>query len=302
MERVTGYTSSAKFKCLEDIQGESVELSLDYCGWEYCDPGHRFGPNKRNSHVLHVVKSGCGRLEMNHRIYELKTGDAFLIPSEQEAWYQADAEDPWCYMWIGFRGVKAWECIDNSGFSLQQPVRTVGCVSQLTEYVDKILEEYQLSYECDLMRKAYLMMFFAALVSDYKKQLPGTVHFYPGSVYVKYAEDYIKGHFSEKLKINDLASYIGVSRSYLTSSFRKVRGCSPQEFLVNLRLEKAGSMLRKTDIPINAVAGAVGYADQLAFSKMFKKYYKMSPKEYRKMKEELQICSEKGEYETQIGL
>ena len=302
MERVTGYTSSAKFKCLEDIQGESVELSLIYCGWEYCDPGHRFGPNKRNTHVLHVVKSGLGRLEINNKVYELKAGDAFMIQADEEAWYQADEKDPWCYMWVGFNGVKAREFIDNAGFSLQQPVRRVECIPRLAECVDGILEEYQLSYECDLMRKAYLMMFFAALISDYKKKVPGNSHFYPGSVYVKYAVDYISEHYSEKVKINDLASYIGVSRSYLTSSFRKSMGCSPQEFLVKLRMEKAQSLLRKTDMPISSVAGAVGYSDQLAFSKMFKKYYKVSPKDYRGMEDELLICSEKGEFETRIGL
>ena len=102
MERVTGYTSSAKFKCLEDIQGESVELGLIYCGWEYCDPGHRFGPNKRHTHVLHVVKSGKGRLEINNKTYELGAGDAFMIQADVEAWYEADEEDPWCYMWVGF--------------------------------------------------------------------------------------------------------------------------------------------------------------------------------------------------------
>lgn len=225
-----------------------------------------------------------------------------MIQADVEAWYEADEEDPWCYMWVGFNGVKAKECMENAGFTLQQPVRSVECIPKLTKCVDGILEEYQLSYECDLMRKGYLMMFFAALIADYKKKIPGNSHLYPGSVYVKYAVDYISEHFSEKIKINDLANYIGVSRSYLTSSFRKSMGCSPQEFLVNLRMEKAQSMLRKTDVPISAVAGAVGYTDQLAFSKMFKKYYKVSPKDYRKMEDELQFCSEKGEFESRIGL
>ena len=96
----------------------------------------------------------------------------------------------------------------------------------------------------------------------------------------------------------ELADYIGVNRSYLTSSFKKAIGCSPQEYLVNLRMEKAREMLRNTGMQINAVAAAVGYQDQLAFSKIFKQHFGTSPKAYREMGEELQLVSEKGKYTT----
>ena len=108
--------------------------------------------------------------------------------------------------------------------------------------------------------------------------------------------DYIAYHYREKIKINELAGYIGVNRSYLTSSFKKSIGCSPQEYLVNLRMEKAREMLRNTGMQINAIAASVGYHDQLAFSKIFKQHYGVSPKAYREMGEELRLVSEKGAY------
>ena len=89
--------------------------------------------------------------------------------------------------------------------------------------------------------------------------------------------DYIAYHYREKIKINELADYIGVNRSYLTSSFKKAIGCSPQEYLVNLRMEKAREMLRNTDMQINAIAAAVGYQDQLAFSD-FQTTFRCQPK------------------------
>lgn len=106
--------------------------------------------------------------------------------------------------------------------------------------------------------------------------------------------EYIKHHYNESVKIGDLADFIGVNRSYLTSSFKKTTGCSPQEFLVNLRMDKAKSLLKKTDLSINAVAGAVGYTDQLAFSKVFKKHCGKSPRMYREEKSELVILKDKG--------
>ena len=69
---------------------------------------------------------------------------------------------------------------------------------------------------------------------------------------------------------------------------------------MNLRMDKARSLLTKTDLPINAVASAVGYSDQLAFSKIYKQYYGLSPKAYREQGEELIVFAKKGDYEGKI--
>lgn len=74
-------------------------------------------------------------------------------------------------------------------------------------------------------------------------------------------------------------------------------GCSPQEYLVNLRMDKAQSLLKKTDLPINAIASAVGYQDQLAFSKIFKQNFGVSPRAFREQGEELIVFHEKEEIE-----
>lgn len=305
MKQTTGYTSSARYKCLEDLQKNSSGLCLTYCGWEYCDPGHRFGPNKRTSCVLHIVKEGKGILEMDKKKYELSKGDAFFIPSNTEAWYEADQKDPWVYMWVGFTGYKSNEYAENAGFSMKSPVRKVQEINILGEYIDHMLDAHQLSYADELMRGGYLLLFFAKLIEDYREHVPGAEisRSYPGIVYVRHAMDYIAQHYKEKIKINEIADYIGVNRSYLTSSFKKMIGCSPQEYLVNLRMEKAKTMLLKTDMPIYAIASEVGYTDQLAFSKIFKQHYGTSPRAYRELiTEELVIKSKKGDYHRRLKI
>ena len=74
MAQVTAYTNEGRYKCLEDLPIDSVELSLGYCGWERCYPGHRFGPNKRTYYVLHIVANGKGKLEKNGEVFHLTTG------------------------------------------------------------------------------------------------------------------------------------------------------------------------------------------------------------------------------------
>lgn len=299
MKRTSGLCKSSRFKSLEDLQQDSAEMCLAYCGCEECDPGHRFGPNIRSSHVLHVVTSGKGTLEIGKKKYNVNEGEAFFIPINTEAWYEADAEEPWSYTWVGFCGYKVDTYVTNAGFSAENPVRRIGCTQQFVKIVEEMLEAHQLTLADELKRNGLLMLLLSELVQDFRKQSPEaqTCHAYPGSVYVKHAVEYITHNYDKRLKINEMADYIGVNRSYLTSSFKKIMGCSPQEYLVTLRMDKARSLLKKTDIPINAVASAVGYTDQLAFSKIFKQNFGMSPKAYRQQGEELVVYAKKGEYE-----
>ena len=295
-----GFTNSARYRVLEDLQKDSVDLCLTYCGLEYCNPSHRFGPNMRDAHVIHVIREGKGTLEINKKKYELGAGDVFYIPPKVEAWYESDKDDPWCYTWVGFVGMKAGECTSQAGFSLKNPVRKINCVDKVGQYIEQMLEAYQLSYSNELKRNGLLHLVMSAFVEDYCQNNAAlgvaATHPYPGAVYVQHAVEYMTYHYDEKLKINDLADFIGINRSYLTSSFKKHMGCSPQEFLINLRVEKAKSLLKKTDMSINAVANAVGYPDQLAFSKVFKQHCGMSPRMYKEEKSELVIKKEKYEY------
>lgn len=285
MLHTIGANSYTKYTGLEGLQKDSVDLCLTYCGWENCMPSHRFGPNRRSSYILHMVKHGKGILEMNDKVYQIGQGEAFMIPPGVEAWYEADKEEPWAYMWLGFAGLKADECVGSAGFSLKKPVRKINCMQELQGYIDRIIEASQLTYANELKRNGLLLMSFSELIEDYQGSEDAkrgvTQHPYPRTVYVQQAVEYIVHHYNERLKINELADYIGVNRSYLTSNFKQSMGCSPQEYLVNLRMEKAKMFLKTTDMPISAVAGAVGYVDQLAFSKVFKQRCKMSPSMYK---------------------
>ena len=140
MKHVSGYTNSARFRALEDLQKDSADLCLIYCGWEYCEPGHRYGPNMRTTYVLHIIRSGRGTLEINNQKYVLTAGDAFLLSPNVEAWYEADREDPWSYMWVGFTGYRAQEYAEHAGFTQKAPIRIVNCEKELNGYIEGILD------------------------------------------------------------------------------------------------------------------------------------------------------------------
>ena len=61
-------------------------------------------------------------------------------------------------------------------------------------------------------------------------------------------------------------------------------GKSPNEYIIELRLQFAKSLLDNTNISIKQVSEHVGYNDQYFFSRLFKKHIGISPQEYRKRK------------------
>lgn len=301
MIQTVGYTDSDQYKCLENLKKGSIDLCLTYCGWEKCESGHRFGPNKRISHVLHIVDSGKGVLETNNKRYELAEGDSFLILSGTDAYYQADKKDPWTYRWVGFEGLQAKEIVQAAGYSKLEPVRHINCADTVNAYVDAMIQTNQLVFGNELKRTGLLMLLFSELLEDNRETCLRegrmyTEHRYPNTVYVDHAVEYISQNFASHIKINEVADYVGVNRSYLSSSFKKILGCSPQDYLINLRIEKAKSLLKKGDTQINEVAGMVGYADPLAFSKVFKSRTGRSPSEYKEEKRKLVVAGHKGDY------
>ena len=79
-----------------------------------------------------------------------------------------------------------------------------------------------------------------------------------------------------------MVRFIGFSRGYLTTAFKRVYGISVQEYLLRVRMQKAKELLKATELQIQEIGERVGYEDQLNFSRIFRKYEGISPSEYRR--------------------
>ena len=296
MKLKSGLYETEGYKCLGNLNNDSVDLRLIYCGYEDCAPGHRFGPNKRFAYIMHVILDGRGKLEIKDKVYSLKQGDAFLLRPNEEAWYEADHVHPWTYIWIGFSGMKAEECVVNCGFGRgEHVIHDVNC-HILQSYVTEMLKSYKLSYSNSLRRCAYLQMFFATLMDQFSNNIPGIegVENTPGSEHVKRIMTYLGENYKSPISIGKIAEEMGINRSYMTKSFKNATGYSPSEYLVKIRMEKAKSLLTKTNFSISQIASEIGYADQLTFSRMFKKRFGESPMKYRKSVDKLVISNTRG--------
>ncbi len=284
MKRQAEFINSEKLKSLAHLKKESVELSLTRCGYEECGAGYSSSPHKKSYYVLVTIMDGNCLCEINGQTYELSKDSYVMIYPEWECRFSSQGYDSWSYAWIGFAGIKAEECVIYSGFSMDNPVLKAENVN-VRETVDRMLDAHDNTFSDVLKRNGILRLFFSELIEYHNRQFIEeqlkNVEDTAKSPHIRNAITYINDNYASKIKINELADHIGMNRSYLASSFKKATGYSPKEYLLSLRMEKAKSLLEKTDMPINAVANSIGYSDQLAFSRMFKEYSGISPKAFR---------------------
>lgn len=110
------------------------------------------------------------------------------------------------------------------------------------------------------------------------KMLDGITKHYD---YVDFVKEYVAQNYMNEISFLDLAKVAHVSRSYLSSLFKKQVGCNFPEYLVKFRINKAVEILDRKNFQLSEVASLVGYKDYAQFSKMFKKYMGYSPKQHK---------------------
>lgn len=95
---------------------------------------------------------------------------------------------------------------------------------------------------------------------------------------------YIKENYMRKISLASVAEHVGLSSGYLCRIFKDETGGSINTYINNLRMNKAGELLSDKNSYIKEVAVAVGFEDQLYFSRLFKRYSGLTPSEYRASK------------------
>jgi YesN/AraC family two-component response regulator len=102
---------------------------------------------------------------------------------------------------------------------------------------------------------------------------------------VRYIEDNLAG----PLSLDELAAKADISKYHFCRFFKKHVGMTPMRYLISRRIAKARELLKKEDLPISAIAPAVGFNDMSSFTVQFKRFsgktpikYKLSRKKVRK--------------------
>ena len=261
-----------------------VDLGLYQFGRENCDPAHSFGPAIRNHYLFHYILNGKGTFfwqdaRGHEHEMRLKAGQGFLISPRQITTYVADERIPWEYCWLEFDGLRAKESLEIIGLSVNNPI-----YNPVHSEFSQIMKEEMLyivrnKKEAPLHLIGHLYLFIDALMRSVKENQPTVSKV--KDYYIKEALAYIEHNYMNDISVESIAESSGLNRSYFGKIFKESVGKSPQEFLINYRMIKAAELLRRTRYSINEIGCAVGYPNQLHFSRAFKSVYGVSPRNWR---------------------
>ena len=93
--------------------------------------------------------------------------------------------------------------------------------------------------------------------------------------------NYVKKNCAEKLSLDSLAREVFLSKSYLSSIFKKETGISLTAYITKVRVEKSKKMLLEDNTSLALISSQCGFKDQSYFTKVFKKETGVSPKRFR---------------------
>ena len=96
-------------------------------------------------------------------------------------------------------------------------------------------------------------------------------------------QEWLSHVYADDITLSAMADYSGMPMRTFTRRFKHALGMTPNQYLQDLRLEKAADYLKTTDLSVQDIALTVGYKDTPYFAKIFKASAGLTPTEYRKV-------------------
>ena len=266
------------FRFLDQVETPAVQLFA--VGKQSRNTNQYYWNNKDRypSFLFQYTLNGSGTLNVNNKTHIIKKGQAFFlqIPGDECYYFDDKINDaPWEFIYILLDGVSVLPYY-------KYVVNHLGKMMELAPFhpAIKLLFDIYNRAKQGLLQNAFaadseVFRFLCLLCNsgfntDHQSSL------------IENAKAYIDNNFSKPITLAETAEYLKISQSHLSREFVKHTGEQPIHYLTKIRLERATQMLISTNIRLNEISRLCGFSDSNYFSKVFKKYIKISPGEFRK--------------------
>lgn len=94
-------------------------------------------------------------------------------------------------------------------------------------------------------------------------------------------KEYVKIYMDQPIKVQDVAEHFGYNEKYLTTMFHKNTGRSIKQFIMDVKMDRARTLLTDSNFPVSEIAFSLGFRSVQQFSSVFRKEEGMPPSDYR---------------------
>lgn len=240
---------------------------------------HESRREKLESYLFFWVEGGSGTLTYKNVRYPLKKGDCVFI-SCRDPYSHETSDDLWSLKWVHFDGTQMNEIYEKYCERGGKCVFTPENISAFHKVWSKLFITASSSdYIRDMRMNEGLSELLTLLMeeswhtdgeglSDKRKDL----------VAVK---DWLDGHYSERITLDELAERFFINKYYLTRIFKEQYGVSINQYLLGVRITQAKKALRFTDETVEEIGYKCGLGAPYYFCRMFKKVEGMPPSAFR---------------------
>lgn len=242
-------------------------------------------PNHFHEHyVIGFVEDGQRTLSCKNKTYSIGRGHVILFnPGDNHACVQSDAGT------FDYRGLNISQSTmltlaeevtgrrELPGFS-----KNVICDEEITCYLRPLHEMVMsgISDFGDFGKEENLLFLISALLQKYGHPFENHIPECPQEI--EKACAFMHQHFSERISLDQICRYAGLSKSTLLRAFTKAKGVTPYRYLETIRINEAKLLLEKGTLPIEA-ALQTGFSDQSHFTNYFSRFIGLAPGVYREI-------------------
>ena len=235
-----------------------------------------------NRFAICRVIGGKGTLMINDVVHTVSQEEWFLLKPGMHVELQTNTEAPVRYQIILFSCVALTRSQNNwHGSTFDIPIMGKLHMSSNTRDIHELMNELvsgkrPTENPVNLRRKHLVHQLLIQLMNQVKQAAPPVAS-------MDLALEYMKDHYTEDLRMEQMAHMAGLSVNHFTRTFKRQLHMTPMEYILKQRMAKAKQLLFSSD-KIKAIAEQVGYRDEHYFSRMFKKKEGIAPTLYMKKK------------------
>ena len=223
-----------------------------------------------------ITKGRCV-IKINGKEYHGKAGDWFFIPANTPHSYYNLQDEPFEKYWFHFDLYPNSSLFESLGLDYRLHDTDDTIVSLFAELCEKF-ESEQLTDKLDVKSLTFKLLsaFIAASKNEARVSLPESEETITAVL------SYIHQHLGESLSNVQLSQLCYLHPNHFVRFFKSKTGVSPQKYVMEQRVQTAKRLIEHTDMKLADIAVQTGFWDAPHLTKVFKKWYSLTPKECRK--------------------